>query len=63
MVRPAIGEWIVLGVFALIFSSVYCIGAVEECETNVRTCARCNFVLGLLDYTKQKGTQAIDAVD
>ena len=61
MKRPSIGEYIILGVFALIFASVYCIGAVKECE--VRTCARCNFILGLLDYTKDRGKQAIDAAD
>ena len=63
MKRPSIGEWIVLGVFALVFMSVYCVGAVEDCGTNVRTCARCQFILGLLDYSKGIGTQAIDAVD
>jgi len=61
MNRPSVGEWIITGVFALIFMSLWCVGAVKDCEA--RTCARCEFVLGLLNYTKERGTQAIDAAD
>lgn len=60
MTRPSVGEWVIVGVFMVVFAAVYCEGARVDCEA--RTCARCKLVLGLLDTVKQFGNKALDKV-
>ncbi len=61
MGRLSLGKFIMIGIVVLLFMSIYCVGAIEDCGTNVRTCARCTFVLGQLEYIKSLGPKAIDA--
>ena len=56
------GDKALMAVCALLVAVVYCSGAPKRCGPEDAACARCQYVLGLGEYFKSKGSEIIDAL-
>jgi len=61
MRAPHLGEWTFISLALVVFASVYCVGASLDCQP--RVCARCQMIIGLLDYVKDTGQKISDKVN
>ena len=60
--RPTKFEWVLIVLFILAGRAWWCAGVVLDC-TDREACARCHFVSALFDWSKQQGSEVIDAVN